>query len=211
MRTFRVEFSHTSFEVAETTRSLAYIQSAWRDCKLRVADATQKALSLRNDNFSQETWIEDLVFAHGYYLEPNICFTAASERSERAATLIVTGFLWSWWSMSPSRLGYYYYSQAISDIEIRPSWWAGWLWMILWIGKCIGIYNHACDMTKTYHRFQFYATTGGFSSGENCVSAAVNHTIYGASTKLLLSALQTCKGFCVFKISVIVRSTTDIA
>ena len=35
-----------------------------------------------------------------------------------------------------------------------------------------------------YHRFQFYATIGGFSSGENCVSAAVNHTIYGTSTKL---------------------------
>ena len=38
-----------------------------------------------------------------------------------------------------------------------------------------------------YHRFQFYATIGDFSSGENRVSAAVNHTIYGASTKLLLS------------------------
>ena len=54
----------------------------------------------------------------------------------------------------------------------------------------------------SYHRFQFYATIGGFSSGENCVSAAVNHTIYGASTKLLLSV----KGFCVFKISVIVHN-----
>ena len=51
-----------------------------------------------------------------------------------------------------------------------------------------------------YHEFQFYATIGGFASGKNCVSAAVNHTIYGASTKLLLSVLQTCKGFCVFKI-----------
>ena len=66
-------------------------------------------------------------------------------------------------------------------------------------------------MPTIYHRFQFYATVGVFSSGENCVSAAVNHTIYGAATKLLLSVLQTCKGFCVFKISVIVRSTTDIA
>ena len=37
----------------------------------------------------------------------------------------------------------------------------------------------------------------GFSSGENGVSAAVNQTIYGASTRLLLSVLQTCKGFCV--------------
>ena len=36
-----------------------------------------------------------------------------------------------------------------------------------------------------YHGFQFYATIGGFSSGENCVSAAVNHTIFGASSKLL--------------------------
>ena len=26
-----------------------------------------------------------------------------------------------------------------------------------------------------YHRFRFYATIGGFSSKENCVSAAVNH------------------------------------
>ena len=42
-----------------------------------------------------------------------------------------------------------------------------------------------------YHRFQFYATVGVFLSEENCVSAAVNHTIYGASTKLLLSVLQT--------------------
>ena len=65
-------------------------------------------------------------------------------------------------------------------------------------------------MPKIYHRFQFYATVGVFSSGKNCVSAAVNHTIYGAATKLLLSVLKTCKGFCV-KISVIVRSTTDIA
>ena len=54
---------------------------------------------------------------------------AASERNGRAATLIVTGFLWSMW---PSRLGHcYFYSQAISDLEIRPDWWAGWLWMIL--------------------------------------------------------------------------------
>ena len=68
-----------------------------------------------------------------------------------------------------------------------------------------------CSVMISYHRFQFYATIGGFSSEENCVSAAINHTIYGASTKLLLSVLQTCKGFCVFKISVIVRSTTDIA
>ena len=60
---------------------------------------------------------------------------------------------------------------------------------------------------KVYHRFQFYATIGSFSSGENCISAAVNHTIYGKSTKLLLSVLQTCKGFCVFKISVIVHNT----
>ena len=49
------------------------------------------------------------------------------------------------------------------------------------------------DGCRLYHRFQFYATIVGFSSGENCVSAAVNHTIYGASTKLLLSVLQTCK------------------
>ena len=26
-----------------------------------------------------------------------------------------------------------------------------------------------------YHRFRFYATIGGFSSKENCLSAAVNH------------------------------------
>ena len=58
-----------------------------------------------------------------------------------------------------------------------------------------------------YHRFQFYATIGGFSSGENCVSAVVNHTIYGASTKPLLSVLQICNGFCVFKISVIVHNS----
>ena len=46
---------------------------------------------------------------------------------------------------------------------------------------------------RVYHRFQFYATIGGFSSEENWFSAAVNHTIYGASTKLLLLVLQTCK------------------
>ena len=64
-----------------------------------------------------------------------------------------------------------------------------------------------CIQGFHYHRFQFYATIGGFSSGENCVSAAVNHTIYGVSTKLLLSVLQTCKGFCVFKLSVIVHNS----
>ena len=30
-------------------------------------------------------------------------------------------------------------------------------------------------LSKYYHRFQFYATIGGFSSEENRVSAAVNH------------------------------------
>ena len=59
---------------------------------------------------------------------------------------------------------------------------------------------------KPYHRFQFYATIGGFSSGENCVLAAVNNTVYGALTIFLLSVLQTGKGFCVFKISVIVHN-----
>ena len=29
--------------------------------------------------------------------------------------------------------------------------------------------------SHSYHRFRFYATIGGFSSKENCVSAAVNH------------------------------------
>ena len=55
--------------------------------------------------------------------------------------------------------------------------------------------------------FNFTRPLGGFSSGENCFSAAVNHTTYGASTKLLLSILQTCKGVYVFKISVIVHNT----
>ena len=35
-------------------------------------------------------------------------------------------------------------------------------------------------------------TIGGFSSGENCVSAVVNYTIYGTSTKLLFVG-QDCK------------------
>ena len=35
-------------------------------------------------------------------------------------------------------------------------------------------------------------TIRGFSSGENCVSAAVNYTIYGTSTKLLFVG-QDCK------------------
>ena len=47
------------------------------------------------------------------------------------------------------------------------------------------------DLSLGYHRFQFYETVGGFSSEENCVSAGINHAIYGASTKLLLSVLQT--------------------
>ena len=43
-----------------------------------------------------------------------------------------------------------------------------------------------------YHHFQFYVTIGDFSSGENCVSAAVNHTIYtyGASTKTSLVSIK---------------------
>ena len=44
-------------------------------------------------------------------------------------------------------------------------------WMIL---------RNKITVQSVYHRFQFYATIGGFSSGENCVSAAVNHTINGA-------------------------------
>ena len=44
---------------------------------------------------------------------------------------------------------------------------------------------------------------GVFHQEKTCVSAAVNHTIYGVSTKLLLLV----KEFCVFKISVIVHNT----
>ena len=70
---------------------------------------------IRCANYCYFAWFDCAIFA-------------ASVRTERAATLIVTGFLWSMWL---SRLGHYYYSQAISDLEIRPGWWAGWLWMIL--------------------------------------------------------------------------------
>ena len=59
----------------------------------------------------------------------------------------------------------------------------------LWVG---------CSLVIITTVFSFTRPLGVFSSGENCVSAAVNHTIYGALTKLLLSVLQTCKGFCVF-------------
>ena len=36
-------------------------------------------------------------------------------------------------------------------------------------------YDFIKVLATFYHRFQFYATIGGFSSEENCVSAAVNH------------------------------------
>ena len=39
--------------------------------------------------------------------------------------------------------------------------------------------NHYVQLTSiAYHRLRFYATIGGFSSNENCVSAAVNHRYY---------------------------------
>ena len=59
--------------------------------------------------------VNPLCTALVYHDKPNCC--------EGAATLIVTGFLWSMW---PSRLGQYYYRQAISDLEIRPGWLAGY-------------------------------------------------------------------------------------
>ena len=36
-------------------------------------------------------------------------------------------------------------------------------------------------LTTCYHRFRFYATIGGFSSKENCVSAAVNHRYHNGN------------------------------
>ena len=45
--------------------------------------------------------------------------------------------------------------------------------------------NHKASLYESVTTvFNFTRPLGGFSSGENCVSAAVNHTIYGASTKL---------------------------
>ena len=47
------------------------------------------------------------------------------------------------------------------------------------------------ETNTAYHRLRFYATIGVFSSREHCVSAAINHIIYGASSQRLLSVLQT--------------------
>ena len=44
---------------------------------------------------------------------------------------------------------------------------------------CYGIHLRELTVLSSWrdhdHRFRFYATIGGFSSKENCVSAAVNH------------------------------------
>ena len=43
------------------------------------------------------------------------------------------------------------------------------LFLIFWV------FSKKSGCLGSYHRCQFYATIGGFSSEENCVSAAVNH------------------------------------
>ena len=72
---------------------------------------------------------------------------------------------------------------------------------MLWFGGMTGLHSITygvlkipsliCASTSVLPPFSILRDRWGSSSEENCVSAAVNHTIYGASTKLLLSVLQT--------------------
>ena len=69
-----------------------------------------------------------------------IIIIPASKRSERAATLIVTGFLWSIW---PSRLGHDWNSHASSKLDFWTGWLAGWLRGTLISSSQLIIVTHA--------------------------------------------------------------------